>query len=198
MTFDYQVYDAFGEHDDGTVQVTLTGANDGPTLAVTTAAVTVNEAVTATNNGTFDDVDATDEMTLSASEGTVVIGDGLGGLRPAGTPKSFTVQRVENRNHHNGGPSKARPCRHAHRDDALTAHCRRRRRSGVKVHCLGRLRQQPLAIRLREEVQPVANQADRRLVRVLSLELVRRIARPHECFGPKASNRRRIIGARSS
>jgi hypothetical protein len=54
-----------------TVSVTVTPVNDPPTVARDNASVTVNESQTATNSGTFTDVDTGDNVTITASEGTV-------------------------------------------------------------------------------------------------------------------------------
>lgn len=71
VTFDYRVFDAFGESDDGTVNITITGVNDGPSVSVNNASVTVNEAQTASNSGTWSEIDASDIVTITASVGTV-------------------------------------------------------------------------------------------------------------------------------
>ncbi len=71
VSFDYQVVDAFGETDIGTVTITITGVNDGPSVSVGRNSVTVNEGQTASNSGSWSDIDASDVVTLSASVGTV-------------------------------------------------------------------------------------------------------------------------------
>ncbi len=47
------------------------GGNQAPTITVDTAGVSVDEGTTAQNSGTFNDADATDIVTLSASSGDV-------------------------------------------------------------------------------------------------------------------------------
>lgn len=73
VTFDYRVFDAFGESDDGTVTLTITGVNDGPSVAVGSTSVTVNESQTASNSGTWSEIDASDVVTLTASAGTATM-----------------------------------------------------------------------------------------------------------------------------
>ena len=48
-----------------------------------------------------------------------------------------------------------------------------------KKHSLRRLRQQPLFIARRQSADPIANQRDRRGIRVRRLHLIRRVAGPH-------------------
>ena len=71
VIFDYQVVDAFGETDIGTVTMTITGVNDGPSVSVGSTSVSVNEGQTATNTGSWSDIDASDIVTLTASVGSV-------------------------------------------------------------------------------------------------------------------------------
>ena len=71
VSFNYQIEDTFGETDAATVTVTITGANDGPTIAVDDDPVSVNEGDTASNTGTFTDVDLSDNVTISSSIGAV-------------------------------------------------------------------------------------------------------------------------------
>ena len=56
--------------DTGTVDVTVTAADDNPTVTVDENTVTVDEGQEATNSGTFGDIDG-DTVILSASVGTV-------------------------------------------------------------------------------------------------------------------------------
>ena len=56
------------------LSTTINAMNDAPTLAVDNATVTVNEASTASNTGTFNDVDG-DSVTFVASVGTVTKND---------------------------------------------------------------------------------------------------------------------------
>jgi hypothetical protein len=66
--------------DEGTVNVTVNAVNDKPTITRDNASVSVNEGQTATNSGTFDDVDlgdaTPDHVTISASVGTVTPNNG--------------------------------------------------------------------------------------------------------------------------
>lgn len=71
VTFDYRVFDAFGEHDDGTVTITINGANDTPSVSVANASVAVNEGQSASNSGWWSDIDASDVVTLNATVGSV-------------------------------------------------------------------------------------------------------------------------------
>lgn len=70
-TFTYTISDGDGGTSSSTVTITITGQNDGPSLTVANGSVTVNEGQTATNSGTFADIDATDTVTLTASEGVI-------------------------------------------------------------------------------------------------------------------------------
>lgn len=70
LSFDYQVVDAFGETDAGTVTIRITGVNDAPAVA-NAGDVTVNEGQTASNSGSWSDIDTSDVVTLTASVGTV-------------------------------------------------------------------------------------------------------------------------------
>ena len=72
VTFDYRVFDAFGESDIGTVTITINGANDGPTITRAQSSVTVNEGQTANGSGSFADVDLSDRPTITASVGTLI------------------------------------------------------------------------------------------------------------------------------
>lgn len=56
----------------GTTSHTVNPSNTPPTINKDNASVTVNEGQTATNTGTWSDVDAGDTVTLSASVGTVI------------------------------------------------------------------------------------------------------------------------------
>ena len=53
------------------MSITVTSVNDNPTVTATNATVTVDEGQTATNTGTYGDVDG-DTVTLTASRGTVI------------------------------------------------------------------------------------------------------------------------------
>jgi uncharacterized delta-60 repeat protein len=70
-TFSYVISDGFGGTATATVTVTITGINDAPTVAATTSSVTVNEGQTASNTGTYSDVDFGDSDAITASLGTV-------------------------------------------------------------------------------------------------------------------------------
>ncbi|TWU27019.1 putative Ig domain protein [Novipirellula galeiformis] len=69
-TFYYSLDDSKNGHSTGTVIVTITGANDAPTISGA-ATATATEGSTATHTGTFADVDSGDTITLTASEGNV-------------------------------------------------------------------------------------------------------------------------------
>ena len=70
-SFGYSITDGNGLFDTATVTITVVGVNDAPT--VTNAGdVVVDEGQTATNSGTWSDVDASNSVTLTASVGTVV------------------------------------------------------------------------------------------------------------------------------
>ncbi len=69
-TFTYTVSDGNGGTDTATVTITVTAVNDAPEVGVDTASVTVNEGQTASNTGTWSDVDG-DTVSLSASLGTI-------------------------------------------------------------------------------------------------------------------------------
>ena len=71
-TFRYTVSDGQGGTATATVTVTVTGVNDTPEIATTAAVVSVGEGQTATNSGTFQDVDLADDVTITASIGSVV------------------------------------------------------------------------------------------------------------------------------
>jgi autotransporter-associated beta strand protein/VCBS repeat-containing protein len=70
-TFTYSITDGDGGASTATVTVTITGANDGPSVAVDNSSVTINETQTANNSGTFADFDLSDNVTLTASEGSI-------------------------------------------------------------------------------------------------------------------------------
>lgn len=71
VTFDYGVFDTFGEYDVGTVTITINGANDAPSVAVANASVAISEGQSASNSGSWSDIDVSDVVTLSASVGMV-------------------------------------------------------------------------------------------------------------------------------
>src|SRR5207237_1058253 len=79
VTFDYRVVDAFNEGDVGTVTITITGVNDGPSVTVANSSVTVGEGSPAANSGTFADLDLSDRPTITASVGMVTQGGGHAG-----------------------------------------------------------------------------------------------------------------------
>ncbi|MEX1028211.1 MAG: Calx-beta domain-containing protein [Candidatus Paceibacterota bacterium] len=57
--------------DDGLLTLTVTGVNDAPVVSADDAAVTVDEGQTAEISGTFSDVDLTDDVTITASIGSI-------------------------------------------------------------------------------------------------------------------------------
>ncbi|MEZ6119853.1 MAG: Ig-like domain-containing protein [Pirellulaceae bacterium] len=67
----YTIADPSGETSSATAAIVVEGANDGPTISVDDATVTVDEGQTAENIGSFGDVDGSDTLILSASEGVV-------------------------------------------------------------------------------------------------------------------------------
>ncbi|MCP4788592.1 MAG: tandem-95 repeat protein [Fuerstiella sp.] len=69
--FSYTVDDGNGGTDTAVVTVTVTGVNDVPTVAANNAAVVANEGSSAINSGAFSDVDLSDNVTVTASIGTV-------------------------------------------------------------------------------------------------------------------------------
>lgn len=70
VSFDYRIEDSFGETDTGIVTITVNGVNDAPVIS-NGGDVTIDEGQTATNAGSWSDVDASDDVTLSASTGDV-------------------------------------------------------------------------------------------------------------------------------
>ena len=79
-TFTYDISDGEGGSDTGTVTITVNGVNDGPpVVTVTNASVAVDEGFAVTNDGTFSDVDAGDNVTISASVGTITQDTGNSG-----------------------------------------------------------------------------------------------------------------------
>ncbi len=68
VSFDYQVENAASETSQATVTITIDGVNDSPVVA-SAGNVSVDEGQTASNTGTFSDIDASDSVTLSASVG---------------------------------------------------------------------------------------------------------------------------------
>ncbi|MCA9061831.1 MAG: cadherin-like domain-containing protein, partial [Planctomycetaceae bacterium] len=71
IQYSFSVSDNHGSTVASTATITITGANDGPQVAVDGNA-TVNEGSTASNTGTWSDIDATDVVSLTASVGSVV------------------------------------------------------------------------------------------------------------------------------
>ncbi|MCA9198488.1 MAG: tandem-95 repeat protein, partial [Planctomycetales bacterium] len=67
----YTIADPSGETSSATAVIVVEGANDGPTISVDDATVTVGEGQTAENVGSFGDVDGSDTLILSSSEGVV-------------------------------------------------------------------------------------------------------------------------------
>ena len=70
-TFSYTAKDDDTGAGLATVTVTITGVNDAPTVTADNASVTVNEGDPAQNNGAFGDVDLSDNVTITASIGTI-------------------------------------------------------------------------------------------------------------------------------
>ncbi len=70
-TFTYDISDGDGGTATGAVSVTIIGTNDRPTITTASSAVAVLEGDTAHNSGTFNDVDSSDIVSLSASIGEV-------------------------------------------------------------------------------------------------------------------------------
>jgi autotransporter-associated beta strand protein/VCBS repeat-containing protein len=68
--FTYKANDGQADSNIATVNINVTAVNDPPTITAENGAVTVSETQTATNSGTFDDLDL-DDVTITASEGTV-------------------------------------------------------------------------------------------------------------------------------
>jgi VCBS repeat-containing protein len=71
-TFQYTVNDGHGGVSTAVATITIHGQNDSPTVVRNSASVTINEGQTATNGGTFSDVDASDSVIITASKGMVV------------------------------------------------------------------------------------------------------------------------------
>lgn len=74
VSFDYQIEDSFGETDTAAVTVTVHGVNDTPVVS-NAGDVSVDEGQAAFNSGSWSDIDASDIITLSASQGTVTRND---------------------------------------------------------------------------------------------------------------------------
>ena len=70
-TFTYAASDGLGGTDTATVTITVDGVNDAPTIDADNASMTVSEGDAAVNTGTFGDVDLTDNVTITASVGSV-------------------------------------------------------------------------------------------------------------------------------
>jgi hypothetical protein len=68
--FNFKANDGHLDSDAAHVSITVTPVNDKPTVATDSAQVTVNEGQTASNTGTYGDVDG-DTVTFTASVGTV-------------------------------------------------------------------------------------------------------------------------------
>ena len=79
VSFEYQVTDEYNESDTGVVTITVIGVNDAPTVGVQHADVTISEGQTATNSGTFADIDLSDRPTITASIGTITQDDSNSG-----------------------------------------------------------------------------------------------------------------------
>ncbi|MHC5024498.1 MAG: DUF7467 domain-containing protein, partial [Planctomycetota bacterium] len=76
---EYTISDGDGGSAVGTVQVTVTGENDAPTVSADNATVTLQVGHTAENSGSFSDVDLSDNVTVTASVGTVTQDPGNAG-----------------------------------------------------------------------------------------------------------------------
>ena len=74
-SFNFKAHDGTVDSAAATVSITVTPVNDKPTVSADNATVSVNEGQTASNTGTYGDVDG-DTVTLSASVGTVVKNSG--------------------------------------------------------------------------------------------------------------------------
>lgn len=71
-TFDFTATDSHGAvSNTATVTTTVDGVNDAPSVAADNDPVTVSEGTTATNAGTFHDVDAGDNVTITADIGSI-------------------------------------------------------------------------------------------------------------------------------
>ena len=70
-SFNFKAHDGTVDSAAATVSITVTPVNDKPTVSADNATVSVNEGQTASNTGTYGDVDG-DTVTLSASVGNVV------------------------------------------------------------------------------------------------------------------------------
>jgi Ca2+-binding RTX toxin-like protein len=70
-SFTFGVSDGNGGTTTGVVSLVVESVNDAPTLGVGSLVVTVSEGSTATNAGSWHDIDPADLVTLSASVGTV-------------------------------------------------------------------------------------------------------------------------------
>ncbi len=80
----------------GTVTLTVHGENDAPTVAADSASVTGSEGVMTSHTGTFNDIDASDNVTITASVGTVTqtgtnSGTWMWSYTPADGPSSETI-----------------------------------------------------------------------------------------------------------
>ncbi|RMF40340.1 MAG: hypothetical protein D6753_11895, partial [Planctomycetota bacterium] len=78
-SFRYRIEDAFGATDTAEVTISISGRNDAPTVATNSAIISVDEGQIATNGGTFQDLDLTDSVTISASIGDIVHDPGNNG-----------------------------------------------------------------------------------------------------------------------
>jgi hypothetical protein len=76
-SFTFKASDGAADSDTATFSLTVTPANDDPTVARDDGFVTVDEGETAANTGTFGDVDG-DTVTLTASVGTIVKDESAG------------------------------------------------------------------------------------------------------------------------
>ncbi|MBC7853590.1 MAG: cadherin-like domain-containing protein, partial [Pirellulaceae bacterium] len=70
-SFTYTISDGRGGTSTAAVTMTVQGQNDDPVLEADSADVTILEGETATNDGIFFDLDLSDNVTITASQGTV-------------------------------------------------------------------------------------------------------------------------------
>ena len=80
VSFDYQIRDSFGETSQGTAEVIISGVNDEPFINVGSSEVTADVGDEVTNSGAFSDVDLSDDVTITASLGTITQDAGNTGL----------------------------------------------------------------------------------------------------------------------
>ena len=71
IQYSYTITDGIDGTVTQTATITITGQNETPELTVDNSTVTVDEGDPATNSGTFSDLDSDQEVTITASQGTI-------------------------------------------------------------------------------------------------------------------------------